>query len=121
MTNKEIIQNYNNLSILRGHDISFPARVSFIITQNIRKLQPIFEDYENAKMIIARKYGYPAPGQPGTYNIPEERIEDAQKEIDELNDVDHDIKFLKIKLENIESLQLSIQDMEALYPMLEED
>lgn len=120
MTNKEIIQNYNDLSVLRGRNISFPARVSFIITQNIRKLQPIFEDYEAAKLVIAKKYGHPILGQPGSYNIPEEYIDDAQKEMDELNGVEHEIKFLKIKLEDIESLQLSIQDMEALYSMIEE-
>lgn len=121
MKNIEIAQSYNNLSVLREHNLQFPARISFTITQNMRKLQPIFKDYEAAKMVIARKYGNPVSGMPDSYNIPEENIEAAQKELDELNNIEHDIKFMKIKLKDIEFLQLSIQDMEALYIMLEED
>lgn len=121
MTNKEIIQIYNNLSILREHNIQFPAKISFIITQNIRKIQSIFEDCEIEKMNIGRQHGTPTPGKWGTYDIPDESMEKVQQELDDLLNLEHDIQFLKIKLKDIEHLQLSIQDMEALYPMLEED
>ena len=63
----------------------------------------------------------PDESNPGSYFIPEENREILTKELEALDSIENEIKFQKIKWEDIKNLNLSIQAMEALYPMIEEE
>lgn len=63
----------------------------------------------------------PDESNPGSYFIPEENREILTKELETLDSIENEIKFQKIKWEDIKNLNLSIQAMEALYPMIEEE
>lgn len=122
MLNKDLVQIYDNLYRLREcSDIRFPAKVSFCIMRNIKILLPTVEAFEFARTTILQTYGAPAEDKPGFYKIDDDKIDAAMQELTNLENIDIKVEFQKIKLQDIESLNLSIQDMDALYPMLEEE
>lgn len=121
MLNRELIQIYDNLyKLSERNEVRFPAKVSFCITRNIKMLMPIAEAFELARITILQDYGIEAEDKPGFYKIKPDKAEIAMKELQDLENTEVDLTLQKIKLQDIENLDLSIQDMDALYPMLEE-
>ena len=122
MKNKEIMTIYEGLQKARSDtNIKFSARTTFIIVCNIKMLEPIIEALVESKNELLQKFGTPQASNPGSYFIPEENRVVLSKELETLDSMDTEVKFQKIKWEDIEDLNLSIQIMEALYPMIEEE
>ena len=120
MTNKEIRTEYEKLCELRERSTTrFPARVSFAIVRNIREMQPIYEDIMLTRMEVLQKYGDPVEDQPGYFapKIGKEKImKDELEAIDKAEPVAHVLQG--ISFSDIENLDLSIADMDALNFML---
>lgn len=122
MLNKDLVQIYDNLYGLRErNEVRFPAKVSFCIMRNIKILLPTVESFEFARTTILQTYGIEAEEKPGFYKIESDKTEIALQELADLENTEVEMTLQKIKLQDIENLDLSIQDMEALYPMLEEE
>lgn len=122
MTNQEILDMHKGLSTLKYQDdLQFPVKVAFAITRNLKTLTPIVEDIMATRTEIGRKYGVMSEDQPGYFVIKPENMAVADKELKDLASMSCDIGLYKIKLEDIEGMSLSIQDMENLYPLLEEE
>lgn len=122
MTNKEISMIYEGLQSLREDaTLRFPARTSFIIVRNLRLIQPIVDSIVETRNLILVKLGMSNPLNPGEYTIPPENRESFIKQMEELDQVDNDLTLYKIKCSDIESLNLPINVMDALFPMIEEE
>ena len=122
MTNIEIVQMHSGLINLRAQaDLRFPARVSFAILHNMKILEPIIESYEAARMELVHRHGQEVPEQPGAYQIHEGQVEEFSKEFDALNKIENEVTLTKIKMSDIEDIQLSVDNVAALYPMIEEE
>ena len=121
MTNAQLIQTYQNLLDLRKRaDVRFPARTSFAITRNLKLLEPIAASYYQTRDEVIHKYGVPADN-PGDYTIPQEFISTAMDELSSLDSMEVEVNFVKVKLNDLDTLDLSLQDMDALYNMIEEE
>ena len=119
MLNKDIITTYTNLASLReSSQQRFPARVSFAITRNIRLLQPIVEDFDASRRELILQYGTPT-GEDDQYIIND--IPAFNKEASDLENADTEVNLTKINISDIESLDLTVQEMDALYPMIREE
>ena len=122
MINSEILNLYEGLqNIKNSEDIKFPARTTFIVVRNMKTLEPIVESLIEAKNQLLKELGTPDEKDPNSFFIPENNRKKFTQQIEELDNIDNDIEFKKIKWEDIEPLNLSIQAMEALYPMIEEE
>ena len=119
MTNSTIINTYTSLSGLS--DITFPAKVAYAIMRNTKALEALVEDIERAQQQIYTKYGHEVPDQPGAYQIEPNNIEKANQELKDLSNVENDLKLMKISISDIGDLNLSMKDMAALYPMIQEE
>ncbi len=123
MKNREIMNFVENINKMREKEgISFPAKVAFAITRNMKKLLPIAEDCIQTRQEVIKKYGTPVEDKPDTYSISEENAEKVNKELDNLFNFEiYDIELNKIKLSDMENVSLTIEQMDALYPMIDEE
>lgn len=124
MTNKEIESKYIQLLNLKEHSsIKFPGKVAYAIVRNYRTLIPIYQDIINVRQIILNKYGKPDENKgEGYYSFDtEENAKLAQKELQELDNVDTQFEIQKIKFSDIENMSLFIEEMDAIYFMLEDE
>lgn len=122
MKNKEIMVVFEGLQNARNDtSIKFSARTTFAIVKNMKMLESIVDALIESRNQLLQKLGVPDESNPGSYFIPEENREILTKELETLDSIENEIKFQKIKWEDIKNLNLSIQAMEALYPMIEEE
>lgn len=121
MINKEIMELYEGLNKVLSHqELRFPAKVSFSMMRNYRDLMPIVDDIALAKDGVLQTYGTPIEDKPGYYHIPRENGEKAQAELNALDNVKQDINILKISVSDLEGMELSLDEMNCLYGMLED-
>lgn len=121
LTNLEIATLFTKLTSLFQQKVSFPARTAFILIRNLHTLQPIVADINEVQLKIATSYGEPIAGQPGMYKARPGEEHHLAEEIQSLNNEAVEVSLIKIPLSDIESINLTLEDMEALYPLLESE
>lgn len=119
MTNKDILSCFEGLQKLRqAADRRLPARTSFAIVRNIKTLQPIVDDFRESYQELLDKYGDPIEND--QYQIKTENLQDFNDELNNLYNLDISLDIVKIKFSDIEDLDFSLEETEALYFMIED-
>ncbi len=118
--NKEVTTIYEGLNSLRKSDIKFPAKVGYAIVRNLKILSPIYEDIIIAREMLLSENGTQVEGE-NYYEIAPEKKDFVMKELDSLGRAENEITLTKIKMADIEKLDLPIEIMEGLFCMIEED
>lgn len=120
--NRDIITMYQGLSQLASNEgMRLPARVSFAVVRNLKMLIPIIEDIDMARQSIAETYGTLDVDNPTQYRIPENNRDTVNQELDAIMETEVDVPLVKIKMTEIEDLNISIAMAEALMFMVEEE
>ena len=120
--NRDIITMYQGLSQLASNEgMRLPARVSFAVVRNLKMLIPIIEDIDMARQSIAETYGTLDIDNPTQYRIPENNRDTVNQELDTIMETEVDVPLVKIKMTEIEDLNISIAMAEALMFMVEEE
>lgn len=119
MTNKEILSIYEGLQKLReSANRRLPARTSFAIIRNLKTLQPIVEDIQTAYSELIYKYAEPVEGD--KFKVKDGCLETFNTEVTNLYAVENDVPIIKIKFSDIENLDFTLAETEALYFMIED-
>lgn len=119
MLNKDIVTMYRGLTSLASDlETKLPAKVSFAIVRNIKLLTPIVEDIDFARQLVAATYGVEVDGG---YNIPEQQIDTVNQELTAIAETEVDVPIVKVKMSDIENLNISVGIAEALEFMIEEE
>ena len=119
MLNQDILNNYEQLkTVCEKAVIKFPATVSFTIIHNLRKMQPIVEDIQATYDNLVLKYADRIDSN--CFKVPEQNREAFNKEVNALYSIDTEIQISKIQFSDIKDLMISLQEMDALYFMIEE-
>lgn len=122
MTNKEIMNMYDGLqNAKQDRNFNFPAKTTFAIVKNLKLIEPIVEALIQAKNQILSELGTESEQNPGEFYIPPANRAELAKQMETIDNIDNEVALHKIKWEDIEDFNLSIQAMEALYPMIEEE
>lgn len=120
--NRDIITMYQGLSQLASNEeMRLPARVSFAVVRNLKMLIPIIEDIDMARQSIAETYGTLDADNPTQYRISENNRDTVNQELDAIMETEVDVPLVKIKMTEIEDLNISIAMAEALMFMVEEE
>lgn len=120
--NRDIITMYQGLSQLASNEeMRLPARVSFAVVRNLNVLIPIIKDIDMARQSIAETYGTLDVDNPTQYHIPENNRDTVNQELDAIMETEVDVPLVKIKMTEIEDLNISIAMAEALMFMVEEE
>ena len=119
MLNKDIITSFEGLQKLRQEaSRRLPARTSFAIVRNIKALQPIVEDIQSSYNDLIMKYAEPVEGD--KFRVKEENMIEFTTELNNLYSLDTDVAIMKIKFADIENLDFSLEETDALYFMIED-
>lgn len=119
MLNKDIVTMYRGLTSLASDlETKLPAKVSFAIVRNIKLLTPIVEDIDFARQSVAATYGVKVDGG---YSIPEQQINTVNQELTAIAETEVDVPIVKVKMSDIENLNISVGIAEALEFMIEEE
>lgn len=122
MTNKKIIEKYEQLKEnFNDNSKYFPAKITFIIQKNISILKKLSEEIYFIRDNIIQHYGNPDFENNETYIISEEYRDIAQKELDDLIEMEQEVHILKLKISDIENLEFTMNQMEAIMFMIEEE
>lgn len=120
--NTQIIKSHESLNKnFNDNTKYFPAKISFIITKNIKVLKSLAEEIYLMRDNIIYHYGKPDSEEDDTYIISKENREIAQKELDDLIEMEQEVPILKLKFSDIENLEFTMNQMEAIMFMIEEE
>lgn len=120
--NRDIITMYQGLlQLASNEEMRLPARVSFAVVRNLNVLIPIIKDIDMARQSIAETYGTLDVDNPTQYRIPENNRDTVNQELDAIMETEVDVPLVKIKMTEIEDLNISIAMAEALMFMVEEE
>jgi hypothetical protein len=122
LNNKQIYDYFLKLSnSFNDNQKYIPAKVNFYIQKNKESFAKIAEIIDTTRQNIAQQYGSPSLDNPGFYNIKLENIETAQKELDDLMLIEHDIPILRLKFQDIENLEFTFNQMESILFMIDDN
>lgn len=96
-----------------------PMKVNFYLQKNKKTLMDLGQDIESSRMEIISAYG--TISEDGTqYTIPQEKIELAQKELEDLLNLEQEVQIYKINIDNLpDDIILTTGQMEAMMFMIE--
>lgn len=121
MTNAEIYSIADALALaFETNEEYLPAKISFYIQKNRSLFQKLKTDIEMVRIKIADNYGA-LNQETNQYTIPPEKIGEAQRELSDLFNLKQSVQFNTLQLNDIESLQFTSQQMQAILFMIEEE
>lgn len=120
-TNKEIYNFYFliNENIIK-ENIILPVKVNFAIQKNFTTLLELSEEIENLKQKICIQNGKYI-SENNSFQIDKDKIESTQQQLDDLMKIKQEVKIYTIKLEDLENIQLTSKQMQALLFMIEDE
>lgn len=122
LKNKDIIEYYEELSAsFKDNTKYLPAKISFIIQKNIKMLKELSEEIYSARNNIIQNYGIQDEEDKDSFIIPKEFQEITQKELDDLIEMEQEVNILMLKFSDIENLEFTMNQMEAIMFMIEEE
>lgn len=96
-----------------------PAKINFLIQKNKQELFKICNQLEKVREDVIRKYGE-VDETNSTFTLPNEVTKQVNNELDELLDLTQKINISMIKLSDLEGLEFTLEQMDALMFMIEE-
>ena len=96
-----------------------PMKVNFYLQKNKKTLSALGQDIEESRMEIIRNYGN-LTEDGASYAIPTDKIEPAQKELEDLLALEQEVEIYMIKADNLpDDIDLTVGQMEALMFMID--
>lgn len=119
LTNNQIYEYATGLaSSFQDNTQRLPVKVNFYLQKNKSTLITLAQAIEEARMEIIQTYGVPLEN--GTYNIPAEKVEIAQKELAELLSLEQEVMIYKVDIDSFpEDISFTTGQMEALMFMID--
>lgn len=100
---------------------TYPIKVLFYLRKNMKTLTELAQDIEKARVEIIKRYGTPSEENPEQYQFEnQEKIDAANKEFEELFDLEQEVTIYTIPLEAFNDMELTEKQMDAVMEMIEE-
>ena len=120
LTNYQIYEYAQNLSgIFTNSDLYIPVKANFLIQKNIRLIAAAGEEIEKSRLQIAQHYGK-LDEENNMFTIPEEKLKEANKEINDLFAIEQELDIRLIQLDDLGNAEFTTKQMQALMFMIED-
>lgn len=96
-----------------------PSKINFFILKNKKLILTAMSEIDLIRKDIIKNYGILQENN--EYFIENNNIDLVNNELNDLLSIEQDIDISKIKLSDIENLEFTLEQMEALMFMIEED
>ena len=121
LTNLQIYNYASNLleEFSNSAELKLPVKVNFYLQKNLLTLKNLATEIEESRLNIIKEYGQ--INEDGiSYFIPNENIEKAQQELNDLFALEQEVQIYMIKLDSFnDDILLSMSQMESLMFMIE--
>ena len=118
--NSEIYQIANVLAkTFDNLDIYIPAKANFFIQKNIAIFAAAAQEIEKSRLEIAKHYGE-LDEENRQYKIPEDKIEEASKELEDLFSIEQDLNIKTFTIEALGDAEFTSAQMQAIMFMIED-
>ena len=118
--NQQIYQIANNvLSNLDNLNIYIPAKANFFIQKNISTLAAAAQEIEKSRLEIAKHYGV-LDEENQQYKIPEDKLEEASKELEDLFSIEQELDIKTFSIEALGNAEFTPAQMQAIMFMIED-
>lgn len=120
LTNTQIYNYTNNLfEAFNDGDQKLPIKISFYLQKNKNTLLQLAQDIETSRIEIAKTYGT-LDEESSQYIIPPEKMEDANKELNDLFSLEQDVQIYTINIDNLsDDITITTAQMEAIMFMID--
>lgn len=120
LNNEQIYQITNNLlSNLDNLNLYIPAKANFFIQKNIQLLSAATQEIEKSRLEIAKHYGV-LDEENQQYKIPEDKIEEASKELEDLFSIEQELDIKTFSIEALGNAEFTPAQMQAMMFMIED-
>lgn len=120
MSNAQIFALSNKLdAALNAESRYMPAKITYFIHKNRTKLAEQMNFIEQARIGIIQHYG-DLDKNTGAYNVPDEVLDKANQELNDLLKIEQDLDISMIKLSDLDNIDFTLEQMDALSFMIEE-
>ena len=118
--NSEIYQIANILAkTFDNLDIYIPAKANFFIQKNISTLAAAAQEIDKSRIEIAKHYGV-LDEENQQYKIPEDKIEEASKELEDLFSIEQELDIKTFSIEALGNAEFTPAQMQAMMFMIED-
>ena len=120
MTQEEIYQIASNfINYFDDNENKMSVAIAYAIQKNKQTLVTIAQEIEQNRHIILTRYG--TLQEDGNFFIPKEAIAEANSELQKLLQIQEEVKIYTLTLEELQSIQLTMSQMNTLMFMIDED
>lgn len=113
LINENLIKELGNL------DIYIPAKANFFLQKNIQVIAAAAQEVDNSRIEIAKHYGeLDEAGQ--AYKIPEDKMEEANKELADLFAIEQELEIKTFSIEAFGSAEFTPAQMQVMMFMIED-
>ena len=118
--NNEIYQIANILAkTFDNLDLYIPAKANFFIQKNISILAAAAQEIEKSRIEIAKHYGI-LDEENQQYKIPEDKLEEASKELNDLFSIEQELDIKTFSIEALGNAEFTPAQMQAMMFMIED-
>lgn len=118
--NSEIYQIANVLAkTFDNLDLYIPAKANFFIQKNISTLAAAAQEIEKSRIEIAKHYGI-LDEENQQYKIPEDKLEEASKELEDLFSIEQELDIKTFSIEALGNAEFTPAQMQAMMFMIED-
>ena len=118
--NNEIYQLAGHITSNLGNlDIYIPAKANFFIQKNIAIFAAAAQEIEKSRLEIAKHYGE-LDEENQQYKIPEDKIEEASKELEDLFSIEQELNIKTFTIEALGEAEFTSAQMQAIMFMIED-
>ena len=119
-TNGDIYQIAHNLNqAFDNLDIRIPAKPNFYIQKNARVIATAAQEIDKSRLEVVRYYGN-LDEETGNYIVPNDKLDAANKELNELFNIEQELDIKQFSIEDLGSLEFSAAQMQAIMFMIED-
>lgn len=120
ITNYQIFEYIQNLfNIFENDNLYIPVKANFLIQKNIKLIAAAGEEIEKSRLQVAQHYGV-LDSEKNQYIIPQDKIAEANKEINDLFSIEQDLDIKTFKLDDLGNAEFTPKQMQAIMFMIEE-
>jgi len=117
MKNKDIVKLYETIcKIIDDKEIKIGVKDSYTLIKNKHEIENSYNSIIEMRKNIILEYGEEDDGE---VKIPKERMEELNSKLNELNNIENEIKLFHISINGLESYNIPMEYIDGLYEILD--
>ena len=102
-------------------NLIFPIKFSFYFQKNMKAIVEAAQDIEAKRVEIIKKFGNATEEEPTNFIIPEDKLDEATKEVNELFELEQEIPIYTTSLDSLGDISMTPAQVSAISFMIQEE